>query len=62
MAASSVDGILGTPVFIIVQQLSVLILLYLYFVLGIPVSSRGPAMSRSKSMERMNDPSDQALE
>eukprot|EP00434_Breviolum_minutum_P028720 symbB.v1.2.025411.t1/scaffold2462.1/size78695/4 len=27
---------------------------------GIPVSSRGPAMSRSKSMERMNDPIDQA--
>ena len=26
------------------------------------MSSRGPAMSRSKSMERMNDPSDQAPE
>ena len=62
MATSSVEGIAGIPVFIIVQQLPVLFLLYLYFVSGIPVSSRGPAMSRSKSMERMNDPIDQAPE
>ena len=57
MATSSVEGIPGIPVFIVVQQLSVL-------TLAVPVFCPGifGAMRRSKSMERMKDPSEQALE